>query len=82
MNGRKAKLLRRIAVERSEHDARPGFIQRKVRYSSVDRHGKPVSKVRHTLQFCYHPMSWRPIYRRLKRAYRGGSPLQRALVGA
>lgn len=81
MNGRKAKVLRRLAVARATKPSNPGYIEREVPYNSVDRHGKPVRKMKRTIQFCYHQQSWRSTYRRLKRAYARSRTLREQFFG-
>lgn len=82
MNGRKAKTLRRAATARATHDGKLGYIERKIPYQSKDRHGKTVMKKRRTIQLRYHPMSWRPLYRRMKKAYSQNPAVRAALAGS
>ena len=82
MNGRKAKVLRRAATARATHEGKLGFVERKIPYQSRDRNGKPVTKLRRTIQLRYHPMSWRPLYRRMKRAYSQNHSVREALINA
>jgi hypothetical protein len=81
MNGRKSKVLRKLAVARAAQPLDLGYVERKVRYNSVDRHGKPVVKEKLTHQVMYRPLSWRPIHRRLKRAYARSPELRAKFVG-
>lgn len=81
MNGRKARALRALAVARATKPGHLGYRERKIEYQSVDRHGKPVTKTLTRMQLMYQPMSWRPIYQRLKREYARNPKLRAQFVG-
>lgn len=78
MRGSKAKQLRRFAVRIAQKPAKLGYVQRKIPYMSVDRHGKPKRKWRRPIQLMWDPQSWIPTYRRLKRAYHRNPVVKRA----